>query len=59
MHSNNEPFNKQGNRHGLWILYWSDGSLLSITNYVNGERCGLREACNRYSTYKQKFYYAK
>ena len=53
MQSNNEPYNEQGNRHGLWIL------LCSRTNYVNGERCGFREAKNLHSKRIYKTYYAR
>jgi antitoxin component YwqK of YwqJK toxin-antitoxin module len=59
MQSNNQPYNEQGNRHGLWILYWHDGSLCSRTNYVNGERCGFREGKNLHSKRINKLYYAR
>jgi antitoxin component YwqK of YwqJK toxin-antitoxin module len=54
-----EPHNAQGERHGLWILYWHDGGLCSRTNYVNGERCGFREAKNLYTKRITKTYYAR
>lgn len=53
MQSNNEPYNEQGNRHGLWIL------LCSRTNYVNGDRVGLREHKARFSKVIKKIYYAR
>ncbi len=54
-----EPYNKQGKRHGLWILYWADNTLCSRTNYVNGDRVGLREAKNLHSERIHKTYYAR
>jgi antitoxin component YwqK of YwqJK toxin-antitoxin module len=54
-----EPHNKQGKRHGLWILYWADNSLCSKTNYVNGDRVGLREHKARFSNVIKKNYYAR
>ena len=59
MQSNNQPYNEQGNRHGLWKLYWHDGGLCSRTNYVNGDRVGLREHKARFSKVIKKIYYAR
>lgn len=56
---NSEPYNQQGERHGLWVLYWSDNSFLSKTNYVNGERFGFREEKARHSLKIRKLYYAR
>jgi hypothetical protein len=53
-----EPYNEKGERHGLWILLWSDNSFFTETNYVNGERYGLRSYSNRYSKIIKKEYYA-
>ena len=54
-----EPHNTQGDRHGQWILYWADNSLCSKTNYVNGDRVGLREHKARFSKLIRKIYYAR
>ena len=56
---NSEPYNQQGERHGLWILYWGDNALCSRTNYVNGKRCGFREAKARWGKKIRKTYYAR
>lgn len=54
-----EPYNAQGERHGLWILYWADNSLCSRTNYANGLRLGLREHKRRFGNVIKKDYYAR
>lgn len=54
-----QPYNEKGERHGLWVLHWGDYALCSKTNYVNGERCGFREAKARWGKKIHKTYYAK
>ena len=36
-------YNKQGQRHGLYELYDSNGKLSYKRNYVNGQKHGLCE----------------
>ena len=33
-------YNEQGQPHGPWEKYWSDGNLRYKGNYVNGEQHG-------------------
>ena len=54
-----EPHNAKGERHGLWILYWADNTLCSRTNYVNGDRVGLREHKARFGKRIHRTYYAR
>jgi len=36
-------YNKQGQKHGPWISYDSNGDLESKTHYVNGKLHGIQE----------------
>ena len=40
---NKRPRNKEGQRHGLWELYYPSGQLYFRGNYINGKRDGLWE----------------
>ena len=37
------PINKDGQRHGYWEVYWSNGMLWYKGNYINGKREGYWE----------------
>ena len=37
-------FNEQGQRHGPWVWYWSDGPLKYKGNYVNDKKHGPWES---------------
>jgi len=50
---NKEPYNKQGQKHGYWGVYWLKA------NYVNGELCGLCEWTARYGEINSREYYAR
>lgn len=44
MHTNSKhQYNKEGERHGYWIIFWPDGKLNYTESYVNGQRLGY---CN-------------
>jgi len=44
MHADNKlQYDKEGERHGYWIIFWPDGKLNYTESYVNGQRLGY---CN-------------
>ena len=49
--------NNSGQKHGLFVGYWFDGSLWGITNWVNGKRFGF-DTYKPYSSdeIKQKYH---
>ena len=36
-------YNDKGERHGPWVVYWSNGNTWYKTNYINGKEHGLSE----------------
>lgn len=36
-------YNDKRQRHGPWVVYWSNGKLWHKTNYINGKEHGLSE----------------
>jgi antitoxin component YwqK of YwqJK toxin-antitoxin module len=40
---NKRPINKQGNRHGHWESYWSNGQVKTIGDYDDGEKIGIHK----------------
>jgi hypothetical protein len=47
------PINEKGEAHGQWEVYWSNGELCYIGNYMNGIQCAFWS----YPVYK--IYYAR
>ena len=54
---NIKPYNEQGNPHGYWEVYWSNGQLSYKGNYVNGKEHGYWEVYydNGQLSYKGNF----
>jgi antitoxin component YwqK of YwqJK toxin-antitoxin module len=61
MKENKSPKNKQGQRHGYWEIYFSNGQLYFRGNYIKDKEDGLWKENNvwirRRGNYEQiKFY---
>lgn len=39
--TNKKPYNDIGQRHGIWVVYWTNGNLQYKGNYINGKENGL------------------
>ena len=37
------PYNKKGNPHGYWEVYWSNDSVMYKSFYNNGKKVGYSE----------------
>jgi antitoxin component YwqK of YwqJK toxin-antitoxin module len=51
------PYNENGNRHGYFEYYYSNGQLAYKGNYVNGNRHGYFESCYSNGQLAYKTYY--
>jgi len=52
-----EPYNAQGQRHGLWVWYHSNGSIFINAPFVNGENKGLCLEYNFNGSLRFKYYF--
>jgi len=50
-------YDSQGRLHGVWELYWSDGTLWWRENWLHGKPHGLSEWCYSNDTLDKKRYY--
>jgi hypothetical protein len=56
----NNPFNEQGQAHGLWEAYYSMyGNIWYKVHYINGNAFGLYQNFNHESKLLKKEYYAR
>jgi antitoxin component YwqK of YwqJK toxin-antitoxin module len=51
------PVNNKGQRHGLWKVYSSDGSLSFEGNFNNNKQQGIWLYCNYQGNIKHKLFY--
>jgi len=57
MNKDMTPKNKEGQRHGLWEHYYSNGNLTYKGNYTNGEADGYWEFYNTNGKLESKEYF--
>ena len=52
-----KPYNENGDKHGYWEYYWSNGKLMYKGNYVNGNKHGYWERYYDNGQLKHKTYH--